>query len=368
MKKQEQAEVKAIRSIADIQKLVLSGVEDWSPYGHVYGRNYDDLVILCYTKQAELTGSWNWFEINARGLILNRNTGEVVARPFRKFFNYGQRLPMPGSFIMEVTEKVDGSLGILYRHKGQFRISTKGEFQSEQAIWATEYLNKHHDISTLADNYTLLFEIIYPKNRIVVDYGDFESLVLIGARDRIFGQELYYSELQDIANRYGFVQPKTYPSFTKIDQLLEEARTISYNEEGWVIRYSDNERFKVKGDAYLALFRALNYATKKHAIEAIRDGHFDAILKEMPDEFLDQLHKWRDEVAYYRASVLEMVEKYLAKAPTKDAKKFIEWVNKEIPDKRTRFYVIAGYRGRNLDESIYEHLLQDERKERKFGG
>ncbi|HRF99146.1 MAG TPA: hypothetical protein PLZ51_28235, partial [Aggregatilineales bacterium] len=74
--------------------------------------------------------------------------------------------------------KMDGSLGILYRWQGAYYIATRGNFDSDQAIWATIFLRTHYDLHNLADEYTLLFEIIYPDNRIVVNYGQRQDLVL----------------------------------------------------------------------------------------------------------------------------------------------------------------------------------------------
>ncbi len=71
----------------------------------------------------------------------------------------------------DVYEKMDGSLGILYWIDDKPFLATRGAFESEQAIKGTELLRKHQNLNKLNRNYTYLFEIIYPSNRIVVDYG-----------------------------------------------------------------------------------------------------------------------------------------------------------------------------------------------------
>lgn len=58
---------------------------------------------------------------------------------------------------------VHNSLGILFNYNNEWIISTRGSFESEQAIHATEILNtKYKDvIPNLNKELTYLFEIIY---------------------------------------------------------------------------------------------------------------------------------------------------------------------------------------------------------------
>ena len=75
----------------------------------------------------------------AQGLILEEATSRVVARPFEKFFNVGETPEtaadkLPWGDPHELTEKMDGSLGIIYCHEGKFDIATRGAFDSPQAI------------------------------------------------------------------------------------------------------------------------------------------------------------------------------------------------------------------------------------------
>lgn len=113
-------------------------------------------------------------------------SGNVVARPFQKFFNYEELQPsdIPTDLPFEIFEKMDGSLGILYWIGDEPFIATRGSFSSDQAIHASSLVNKRFrelGISKrdLIPNATYLFEIIYPENRIVVDYGSDDTLFLL---------------------------------------------------------------------------------------------------------------------------------------------------------------------------------------------
>lgn len=66
------------------------GFTDWQRYGNVTVRRKDDLLIFNYNTMAQYEGRWNFFERVSRGLIINHQTGEIVARAFDKFFNWGE--------------------------------------------------------------------------------------------------------------------------------------------------------------------------------------------------------------------------------------------------------------------------------------
>ncbi|MEC7119405.1 MAG: hypothetical protein VXW65_05845 [Pseudomonadota bacterium] len=80
-----------IRDINDLIRLVQQGEQNWLQYGHVQVRQHGDILMFNYTDAAESAGCWNAFERMSRGLMIHRQTGEVVARPFDKFFNWGVR-------------------------------------------------------------------------------------------------------------------------------------------------------------------------------------------------------------------------------------------------------------------------------------
>jgi hypothetical protein len=129
-----------------------------------------ELLLFNYTARATYENTWNAVEVVSRGLIVHWPSAQLAALPFPKFFNVGQRpetaIDMLGAHPspVEVTSKLDGSLGILYRPPDGFAIATRGSFTSTQALWATQHLRAHCDLSALPDDVILLFEIVYPNN------------------------------------------------------------------------------------------------------------------------------------------------------------------------------------------------------------
>ena len=104
------------------------------------------LRILNYTAKATYSRHWNEATVACRGLILD-DADRVVARPFPKFFGPSEpdAPDVPTQQEMEVTAKLDGSLGIAYTHpEGDVRLATRGSLASEQAreatrIWREKY-------------------------------------------------------------------------------------------------------------------------------------------------------------------------------------------------------------------------------------
>jgi RNA ligase len=179
--------------------------------GLIVVRSLDNLIIVNYTDRCTYKQQWDDTTMICRGLVLQMDKPwpnstrikEVVALPLVKFFNIGEGGRYPSSPLLEVTEKLDGSFGELFRWNDSYRIATRGSFESEQAQWATEYLRRC-DLSGLKKQYTLIFEIIYPDGRIVVDYGSREDLVLLAVRDRFNGNDHPFSFVREMATEFGF--------------------------------------------------------------------------------------------------------------------------------------------------------------------
>jgi RNA ligase len=119
-----------------------------------------DLTIWNYSPKVQYEKLWDDITIQCRGLVTN-SKGEIVARPFKKFFNYEEHTPedIPNENYV-VYEKMDGSLGILFNYENEWILATRGSFTSPQAIKGKELLEKY-PLGKLNKNNTYLFEIIY---------------------------------------------------------------------------------------------------------------------------------------------------------------------------------------------------------------
>ena len=114
---------------------------------YISERKHDtlDLIIWNYKNSCQFDNAWDEYTTMARGLITDLE-GNIVARPFKKFFNIntfeGTKIEELPAEIPEITEKLDGSLGILYPDNENYAISTRGNFNSEQAEFATKLIKE----------------------------------------------------------------------------------------------------------------------------------------------------------------------------------------------------------------------------------
>lgn len=239
-----------------------------------------DVRIFNYTQVCQFSQAWDDITKQCRGLILNIRTGEIIARPFPKFFNYqehvAKNMPFPDNELPVVFEKLDGSLVILYSLHGKPYIATRGSFTSDQAIWATEWWREHVGILP-ADNETHLFEIIYPANRIVVSY-DYSGLVYLGSINNEKGTTHTSSSWKEPVRR-----AKEYP----IQSLSELAKLDEPNSEGFVCFFPNaNLRMKIKHPEYVRLHKLITGVSEIAIWEHLRDGNgLENLLEKVPDEF-----------------------------------------------------------------------------------
>lgn len=242
-------------------------------------------VVLDYSREAQFKNEWNDITVNARGLIINRETGEIVARPFRKFFNYNQ--PVPGltdfdrSGPVVVTNKEDGSMGTLYAlPDGTPSISTRGSMNSDQAHRATEMFRERYAGKWEQDpNRTYVYEIIYPENRIVLDYGDKEELILIGAIDKRTGRSVPLNEVTEWKGERA--EQYSYGSYAEA-----LSNPIPDDREGVVVHFVNNdERVKIKGATYMDIHRKISNITGKRLWQQASNGESEEWLYDLPDEF-----------------------------------------------------------------------------------
>jgi RNA ligase len=349
-----------ITSLEQIQQLAMQGFEDWKRYGDVKATRKGDLLLFSYTTEAQYANRWNFFERVSRGLIIHRRSGEIVARPFDKFFHWLSG-PKASGHITVVLEKVDGSLGILYREKDEYFITTKGDFFSSQGEWATQFLRAHFDLSDLPNELTLLFEIIYPENRVIVDYGDREDLILLAARNRFSGAYLpFFPDLVELAAHYGFSLPKVYP-FNNIDEIMQQTGKVGAEIEGWVIEFSDGQRFKIKGDRYVELHRLREHLTFKNVLAAVAAKSINFLLETAPDEFLVEVMEWVNEIQTTVQNLKERVEAAFVAAPKATRKDFALWVQANHRD--ISVYLFAMYDDEPIEPLIYKYAFKDRVKQ-----
>ncbi|MFH7598280.1 RNA ligase [Streptomyces racemochromogenes] len=296
--------------------------------GYVTRKRHPELPlsIYTYTRSAQYERVWNQVTVRCRGLVADDATGAVVALPLPKFFNVGEHesgqpyAPALPDEPFEVYDKVDGSLAVVFHYADRWHVASKGSFISTQATWAQRRLDAC-DTGALVPGTTYLAEILYPQNRIVVDYGDRRDLVLLAAFDRA-GAEVPLAEAAVHWKGIGSVV-KAWPALPLPELLaLAESNTLpgggsvtGMDAEGFVLRFASGVRAKAKLAEYVRLHKLLTGVTERdvwrsHGIQRFagtsakrlaqglglslaelggirsRGGRpLDALLEQVPDEF-----------------------------------------------------------------------------------
>ena len=329
------------RTLLSLEKQDILQIEQFIADGFISKRKHDDfeLWILNYTNKCQFDGNWNKYTLQCRGLIIDKDWN-IVSRPFKKFFNYGElskygvRLPNES---FQVTEKMDGSLGISYFANDIPYIATRGSFHSPQADKANELLKGKYNksLNKLRRDRTYLFEIVYPENRIVVDYGAVEELCLLAIVDNATSKLLPLENL-------GFPLVKRYDGIDDYSKLTELDEN---NAEGFVITFDSGLMMKIKYNNYMRLHKLMTGLSEKDIWEHLKGGgKLSDILYNVPDEFFS----W--------ASAVETdIQKRWAVTYSEAIRihsELLKYLNAYVPDWTRKDYVLEA---KNYPE--YMHML-----------
>jgi RNA ligase len=252
-----------------------------------------DLRIYNYSAKCQFNWAWTAETIVCRGLIVDARNN-IVARPFPKFFSADQtkRSDLIWRKSFNVSAKLDGSLGILYPGLDGMSIATRGSFVSEQAVVATEILRDRYSDIVVPDGVTPLFEIIFPENRIVCDYGDTRDLFLLTVIDIATGADAANTpeEAARLINWHGPVVEQ-YGADCKPTEVLDRLGLPQDGSvEGVVLRFDYpkglHTRMKIKTDEYKRLHKLLTGVNARHIWEFLRDGKaLTELIERVPDEY-----------------------------------------------------------------------------------
>jgi RNA ligase len=334
------------------------------------------LTIYNYSQATQFDKKWDEVTLQCRGLVLD-DEGNVVARPFKKFFNWEEIIySTPAeqwTQPFEVFDKMDGSLGIGFLYEGELIFATRGSFASDQAIRASKIADKYRlslindkDVYEASgysgDSLTFLFEIIYPENRIVVDYDGQEDLVLLGAIHTVSGKEVAYEKLNKIAEILDCPIVKKYDGLNDFEQI----KAMNWeNKEGVVIRFENGLRMKIKFADYVALHRILTNCSSYDIWENLKT--FGELPKELfekvPDEFFGWVREVRDQIVanfnFIKATAEEefrLVSKKLEGTPAEEYNKTFALA---IQNHRLKGLLFSLKNGQNIDQAIWKMVKPD---------
>lgn len=362
-----------------------------------------DLYIWTYTRECKYQNAWDQITTMCRGLITD-SVGEVICRPIPKFFNisehtkkvgmnnkilsflskynvgigglnvrYDQKIELPklkwvsGDKMTTVLKKYDGSLGILYKVSdpdenadAQFAIATKGSFNSDQAIRATKmFTEKGYGKFAYDDRLTYCFEIIYPENRIVVDYGDTSDLILIDVIENESGKSIGIGPVIEIARMIGCKNVEVIGAINNEHQLYDPKANKNI-EEGFVLIFPDGTRAKYKFSEYVRLHRILTETSTYTVYDLLRSHQgFEDVLDRVPDS----VHKWISAQVNAIQGNYDAIEKkahHVFGTISCNLNEFStrkDWANEII-----KYPDISSILFKILDKDVYEEMIWDKVK------
>lgn len=206
----------------------------------------------------------DWIKPNAlecRGIMFEMNEQDkpvrVMARPMEKFFNLGENpltIGIDMTTALYYMTKEDGSLISSFADKGILGFKSKTSIYSDQVAWAAMWMNDHpalkHRVVELGQaGYTVNFEYVGPKNRIVLGYAE-AALRILNVRDNETGDYIEFNELfADAILRPYLVD--VFDSSDCSDEWVEKVRKME-GIEGYIVVFN-GKVVKLKTDWYVAL-------------------------------------------------------------------------------------------------------------------
>lgn len=256
------------------------------------------LSIYNYTEHCQFGKCFNEINSMCRGLVVH-DDGTIIARPFKKFFNFEELGDNKTDFapekVREIWTKEDGSLIVCFYYDNRWICITRGSWESPQALAAPALLNGKFFLNARID-WTYCFELTGPSNFNVTRGYEKDSLILLGVIQTSSGEEADSLGLSNIAEDTGFSIPKAWEWN---DDFYNHIKQINNpNFEGVVLINEDGNRCKIKTETYVVLHKTLTGITPSRIFELWeikRSNGLNLAIEGIPDEFFAEINKGIDD-------------------------------------------------------------------------
>jgi hypothetical protein len=273
-----------------------------------------------------------------RGLILD-NEFNPVCVPFFKFGNYGESYNEPLDWTStKIQEKIDGSIIKVWNYNNTWNISTSKTICAANAILLKNNDNKfpyksfedlfmkaieiyNLNFDTLNTNYTYIFELCSPYNRVVVPHNEIK-LFHIGTRDN--------KSLQELNIDIGIPKPKEF-EFKNIDEIINSTNSLDFNHEGYVVVDKYFHRAKIKSKLYVSIHHLITNKDDpnlERLINVVRQGELSEVSIYFP-ELNKQLVSLQERINYIKVSMNTSIHD-AKQTVFLNRKDFAEYANKTV--------------------------------------
>jgi len=273
----------------------ISLLEELYGIKHKRHSKYPDLISFKYNQLSSPFGEKIVQE--ARGIILDESANwNIVAKGFNKFFNYGESNAANIDWLTaKVQEKLDGTLILLYYYNNEWQVATSGTPDAggkvnnngltfAELFWNVVAAQKIR-LNYLSTNYTWVFELCTPVNKIVVPHIDSKLWLL--SSFYIHGDSV--NEVlpdKSIEKTVKVYIPQQYPLYSLDDCLFAASQLNPLVNEGFVVVDKFKNRVKIKSPAYVMLHHAKDELSVKRMCDIIRKGEqteFQLVLDSLPE-------------------------------------------------------------------------------------
>ena len=336
-----------------IQKLIREkGLESLAAIG-VLVRDYPTKVHLKYnTIEADFSRQ----EVReARGLVLEKGTWDVINYGFSKFFNLGEDNAAPIDWsTAKLMAKLDGTCIMAHydytTHKWCF--STTGTAEGEGnvenfhsggvtgtfsdlflAAWRATAKRAFPDkekFSAQADDllgminpwycgYTLCFELCTPYNIVVTPHG-VSTVYLTGCRNLKTFEEISRVQLEELAKNIGVPAAPIIADIASDPEAIRLAcASLPWQEEGYVAVDSEFRRVKAKGPAYVAVHFFKESTAFWRVLDIVRQGRDEV------EEVMATFPARASEIAYLQEAYWKLVDDLKKSRAVMDAQSGVTW-------------------------------------------
>jgi T4 RnlA family RNA ligase len=251
-----------------------------------------------------------------RGIIFDTATGEIIRRPFHKFFNVNEREETQDNVVdlsqsHAILEKLDGSMIAPFVVNDQLIWGTKMG-ATEVAEPVEDFVLLHENYSQFARfiirrGYTPIFEWCSRKQRIVLDYKE-DQLILTAIRDLTTGRYMSLDLVTNTADLYFIPTVRAFEPQSDMKSFIEYVRDLE-DLEGFVVRFSDGHMLKLKCDWYVQIHKAKEKILQdRNIVELILDDKLDDVKAHLPQEDRDRLTRFECEFNMAIADTVFMLE------------------------------------------------------------
>jgi len=239
-----------------------------------------------------------------RGIIFDTATGEIIRRPFHKFFNVNERDETQDHVVNlsqdhAILEKLDGSMIAPFIVNGEMIWGTKMG-ATDVAKPVEEFITRNPEYIRFAEEaiengWTPIFEWCSRKQRIVLDYFH-DQLILTGLRHINEGQYATYAAMELMGRAYAIPIVRQFEPQTDMKAFLEYVRVLK-DLEGFVVRFNGGHMLKLKCHWYLQIHKAKEAILQdRNIVELILEEHLDDVKAHLPAEDRDRLTQFENDI------------------------------------------------------------------------